>query len=299
MTAKLLHGKPLATRLKAHLEQDIHRLKKQGKIPYLVSLQVGNNAPSQLFMKRQRKACQKMGILYAHYHMDEKTPQRFLEEEIKSLNHNKTVTGIIIEMPIPENLDAKALYSLMDPKKDVEGMHPENMGLLAMGTPSMVPCTAMAAFELIKSTGVPLEGKEAVVVGHSEIVGKPISLLLLSSMVTTTTCHIATKNLKDHTEKADILVVAVGKPGLITPEMVKQGSMVIDIGINRIEVLDENNDPLLDEQGQVVHKIVGDVSPEVAEVASYMTPVPGGVGPMTIAMLMKNTVTSLTKLETS
>lgn len=293
MAAKILNGKTLANKIRSRVKEDLLKLKEEGKVPYLVSLQVGENSSAQLYIEKQRKSCQKLGIRYGNFHFDPETPQSFIEDEILSLNHNPVVSGIILQMPFPSHLDPRPIYSLMDSKKDVEGMHPENLGQLTLGRPSMVPCTAMGAFELIKSTGVSLEGKEAVVVGHSEIVGKPLLNLLLAAMVTTTSCHIATQNLKSHTSKADILVVATGVPGLIKKDMVKPGAIVVDVGINRIEVTDEYNQPLMDDQGQVVKKTVGDIAPDVAEVAGYITPVPGGVGPVTVAMLLQNTVRAL------
>ncbi|RME81469.1 MAG: bifunctional 5,10-methylenetetrahydrofolate dehydrogenase/5,10-methenyltetrahydrofolate cyclohydrolase [Planctomycetota bacterium] len=281
MAAKTLYGKSLAQKIKGEVKKKLGELKKLGKLPYLVSLQVGENPSSSLYLERQKKSCQKMGIAYADYHLDPKTPYEFLVHEVKQLNKNPHVTGILLQMPIPKHLDPKPIYSLIHPAKDVEGMHPENLGCLALGRPNLVPCTAMAVFELIKSTGISLEGKEAVIVGHSEIVGKPISLLLLSSMVTTTTCHIATKDLKEHTSKADILIVAAGVPNLIHKDMVKPGAIVVDVGINLVEV---------EEKDAKIKKTVGDIAPDVAEVASYITPVPGGVGPVTVAMLLRNTV---------
>ena len=283
MTAVILSGRELAQKIREEAKKELEELYQQGVHPYLVSIQVGMHLSSELYIQKQKKSCQKLGIRYATYHLDENTPSEYLEWEVKSLNENPNVTGIILQMPFPSHIDPRPIYSIMDPKKDVEGMHPENLGCLTLGRPTIVPCTAMAVFELIKSTGVPLEGKEAVIVGHSEIVGKPLSLLLLSSLVTTTTCHIATKDLAEHTRKADILVVAAGVPGLIQKDMVKPGAIVIDVGINLIEVTPDSS-------GQPVRKTVGDIAPDVAEVAGYLTPVPGGVGPVTVSMLLRNTV---------
>jgi len=227
-------------------------------------LQVGEDPGSKVYIGAQKKSCEKMGIEYNLHQFDEKVTQKEIADFIKKLNQDPRVSGIILQMPLPGHLDARQLQQLISPKKDAEGVSPANMGMVVYGKPILGPCTAMAIIELVKSTGVDLYGKEAVMVGHSDIVGKPTALLLLDKFVTTSVCHIATGErgtLPDYVRKAEILIVAVGKANLIKGEWVKEGAIVIDVGINRVE-----------------------------ERASYITPVPGGVGPVTTAMLLRNTV---------
>jgi len=240
---------------------------------------VGENAASAVYIKSQKKNAENLGIEYELKTLDAGITERDLLEEIKKLNQDKTVSGIIVQLPLPKGIDHKSVMSAIAPEKDAEGMHPENLGRVLLGSAKLAPCTAQAAMELIESTGVNLHGKEAVVVGHSEIVGKPLSMLLLNKFVTTCVCHIATGErgvLPEHVKRAEILVVAVGKAGLIRGDWVKEGAIVIDVGINRVG-----------------DKLVGDVEFEKArERAAFITPVPGGVGPLTVTMLMKNVVES-------
>lgn len=295
MSAKLLDGEALAARIKAELKAEIAKLNKSGTNPHLVAIQVGENPASRVYIKQQQKSCEEMGITYELKELSEDTSFEDLIYTIEELNKEKKVTGIILQMPLPGHLDARSIQIRIAPEKDVEGLHPENMGMLVYGNPRLAPPTALGAMELLKSSGVELKGKEVTVVGHSEIVGKPIALLLLQSQLesaTPTVCHIATRNLTFHTKRADVLIVAVGKPGLISAEMIKPGAIVIDIGINRVPVLDENGNPVLDEKGKPKKKTVGDVDFDAAkEICSYISPVPGGVGPLTVTMLIKNTVT--------
>ena len=277
MPAKIIDGKKIANEIKEHLRKEIEELKKKGNPPSLSAIQVGENPGSKVYIGAQKKSCEKMGIEYNLHQFDEKVTQKEIADFIKKLNQNPRVSGIILQMPLPGHLDARQLQQLISPKKDAEGVSPANMGMVVYGKPILGPCTAMAIIELVKSTGVDLYGKEAVMVGHSDIVGKPTALLLLDKFVTTSVCHIATGErgtLPDYVRKAEILIVAVGKANLIKGEWVKEGAIVIDVGINRVE-----------------GKIVGDVEFDVArERASYITPVPGGVGPVTTAMLLRNTV---------
>ncbi|HIE43251.1 MAG TPA: bifunctional 5,10-methylenetetrahydrofolate dehydrogenase/5,10-methenyltetrahydrofolate cyclohydrolase, partial [Candidatus Omnitrophica bacterium] len=237
----------------------------------------------------QNKACSELGISYRLNELPESTSQNELVEFIEKLNQNSQVTGIILQMPVPSHINGREVQMAISPSKDVEGIHPCNVGRLLYGTAVLAPCTALAVMELLRSTKVPLKGKEVTVVGHSEIVGKPLLLMLLESLFespTPTVCHIATRDVSFHTRGADILIVAVGKAGLITGEMIKEGAIVIDVGINR--VVDK------DKEGNVIKKkIVGDVVfDEAVKKASLITPVPGGVGPVTTAMLLKNTIES-------
>jgi len=277
MAAKIIDGKKIANEIKEHLRKEIEELKKKGNPPSLSAIQVGEDPGSKVYIGAQKKSCEKMGIEYNLHQFDEKVTQKEIADFIKKLNQDPRVSGIILQMPLPGHLDARQLQQLISPKKDAEGVSPANMGMVVYGKPILGPCTAMAIIELVKSTGVDLYGKEAVMVGHSDIVGKPTALLLLDKFVTTSVCHIATGErgtLPDYVRKAEILIVAVGKANLIKGEWVKEGAIVIDVGINRVE-----------------GKIVGDVEFDVArERASYITPVPGGVGPVTTAMLLRNTV---------
>ena len=278
MSATLLEGKPLAEKLKASLAQEITALKaRYGRGPKLVAIQIGENASSAVYVKNQKKAAENIGIEYDLKTLPADTPEADVGKLVKELNADKTVSAVILQLPVPRQIDAKKLVNMIAPEKDAEGMHPQNIGKILLGTYNIGPCTAMAVMELLEASGVKLYGKEAVVVGHSEIVGKPLALMLLNKFVTTTVCHIATGErgvLPDHVKRAEILVVAVGKAGLVKGEWVKEGAIVIDVGINRVG-----------------DKIVGDVEFEDASRrAAFITPVPGGVGPLTTTILMRNTV---------
>jgi len=272
--AKLLEGKVIAERIKQQIKQQIQSLKHK---PVLASIQVGENAGAAAYVRSQAKTAESLGIEYQLHKLDEKTSESTLIEFIQKLNADKSVNGIIIQMPLPSHIDYKKISQYIFPEKDVEGMHPANIGKIVFGKAVMLPCTPAAVMELLKETGIDLYGKEVVVVGHSEIVGKPLSLLLLDKFATVTVCHIGTSKagkLEEHVRAAEILIVAVGKAKLIKGEWIKQGAIVIDVGINR-----------------VLDKIVGDVEFEAAEKrASWITPVPGGVGPLTVTMLMRNLV---------
>jgi len=294
MAATLLEGQQLASKIKEGLKKDIDILKSKGFVPHLAAVQVGENAASKVYINQQKKSCEEIGIEYELKELPASTTENEMLNFIDKLNRDDAVTGIILMMPLPKNIDARRVQVRISPDKDVEGMHPANMGKLVYGEMGLAPCTARAAVELLKSSGVKLKGKEIVVVGHSEIVGKPIMLMLLASQMespTPTVCHIATKDLRFHTKRADVILVAVGKPGLIKADMVKDGVIVIDIGINRVPVTDHNGKGVLDEQGKPKMKTVGDVDFEgTKEKASFITPVPGGVGPVTTTMLLYNTV---------
>jgi len=278
MPANLLEGKVIAKNVKEGLVKEIEELKaRYGVTPTLATIQLGENPAGAVYLRSQMKTAEKLGINFKLHNLDAKTTQRELVDYIEKLNKDESVNGILIQMPLPGQINAKEISFYIDPSKDIEGMHPENLGKIIFGKAKMSPCTAMAAFELIKSTGVELYGKEAVVVGHSEIVGKPLSLMLLDKFATVTTCHIGTGEkglLPGHVKRAEILVVAIGKAGLVKGEWIKEGAIVVDIGINKVG-----------------DKIVGDVEFEEAQKkASYITPVPGGVGPLTVTILMKNVV---------
>jgi methylenetetrahydrofolate dehydrogenase (NADP+)/methenyltetrahydrofolate cyclohydrolase len=242
---------------------------------------IGSTAAGELYAKRQGEACRAVGIEYELLTLPADADKRRVQDIFHSLNTDPRVTGIMLHLPVPSHLNATELQYLIDPTKDVEGVNPANIGYVVYGQTLIAPCTALAAVELIKSTGVQIRGAEAVMVGASQIVGKPVALLMTELMATVTTCHIATKDLALHTRRADILVVAVGKAGLITADHVREGAVVIDVGINRVALADGTK------------KTVGDVAfEEVSKKAGWITPVPGGVGPMTVAMLLKNTLRS-------
>lgn len=277
MAAELLKGAPIAGRIRDELASEVAVLKEKGVTPSLVALQVGENPASAVYVGQQQKNADKLGIKYRLEQLPADSSQKFVADFIGKLNHDPGVSGIILQMPVPEGLNARELQALIDPVKDVEGVSPANMGWVVFGRPALAPCTALGVVELINATGVDLYGKEVVVVGHSDIVGKPVALLLLDKFATTTVCHIGTGErgvLPDHVRRAEILVVAVGKAELVKGEWIKEGAIVVDVGINRVG-----------------DKLVGDVEFEpAAERASYITPVPGGVGPLTVTMLLKNTV---------
>ncbi len=292
--AALLDGEKLAAGIREELKREITELKNKGVSPRLAAVQVGENAASLMYVRQQQKSCEEMGIGYELKELPAETGEAELIRFIEGLNRDPAVTGIILQMPVPPAVNARRVQIRISPDKDVEGMHPANMGRLVFGDASIAPCTARAAIELLKSSGVELKGKEVVVIGHSEIVGKPIALLLLSSQMespTPTVCHVATRDLAFHTRRADVVIVAVGKAGLIKGNMLKPGAIVIDVGINRVPVKDEKGNPVLNEKGKPKMKTVGDVVFEEAnQVCSYLSPVPGGVGPLTVVMLIKNTV---------
>ncbi|MFH1867759.1 MAG: bifunctional 5,10-methylenetetrahydrofolate dehydrogenase/5,10-methenyltetrahydrofolate cyclohydrolase [Candidatus Omnitrophota bacterium] len=294
MTARILDGEVLAARIKDNLKIEIELLKKKGTMPRLCAVQVGENPASNVYTNQQKKNCEEMGISYELNTLPQDTSQDELIEYIEKLNNNKNINGIILQMPLPQQIDARAIQVKISPSKDVEGLHPANMGMLVYGNQRLAPPTALGAIELLKSSGVDLKGREVVIVGHSEIVGKPVALLLLQSQLespTPTVCHIATKDLAFHTKRAEILIVAAGKAGLIRGDMIREGAIVIDIGINRVPVLDEKGNPVLNDKGKPKKRTVGDVEFEEAEkVCSYISPVPGGVGPLTVAMLIRNTL---------
>ncbi|MBN1354607.1 MAG: bifunctional 5,10-methylenetetrahydrofolate dehydrogenase/5,10-methenyltetrahydrofolate cyclohydrolase [Candidatus Omnitrophica bacterium] len=280
MNATLLQGKEIAGKIKEALKKEIEALKhKTGLVPRLVSIQVGDNAASSVYINSQKKNAEALGIEYELKVLGASATEEGLIKEIETMNGNKHVTGIIVQLPLPKGIDHRRVMSAISPLKDAEGMHPENLGHVLLGDAKLVPCTAQAAMELIESTGTKLYGKEAVVIGHSEIVGKPLSLLLLNKFATTTVCHIATGErgvLPDHVKTAEILIVAVGKAELIKSEWIRTGATVIDVGINRVG-----------------DKLVGDVEFEKAkEKAAFITPVPGGVGPLTVTLLLRNVVTA-------
>lgn len=273
--AALIDGKALSAKIKAQVAEEVAALKKQGIRPGLAVVLVGDDPASRIYVNNKKKACEATGIYSEEYALRASTSQAELLGLIDTLNQKPEISGILVQSPLPNGLDEAAVVEKIDPMKDVDAFHAYNVGKIMQGKYTFLPCTPAGVIELIKSTGVEICGKQCVVIGRSDIVGKPMAMLLLHENGTVTICHSRTQSLKEVCRSADILVSAVGKAHFVTEDMVKPGAVVIDVGMNR----DENG------------KLCGDVEfSRVEPVASYITPVPGGVGPMTIAMLMKNTL---------
>ena len=274
MAAQLLDGKVMSDALRAEIAEKVAALKEKGVTPGLAVILVGEDPASQIYVRNKGIGCQQTGMHSVTIRMPEETTQQELEDQIRALNNDPAIHGILVQLPLPRHLDEAAALAVIVPEKDVDGFHVQNAGKLLNGLNGVVACTPKGALEMIRRTGVNLSGKEAVVVGRSNIVGKPMAVLLLQENCTVTVCHSRTADLAAHTRRADVLVAAVGKAKFITADMVKPGAIVIDVGINRVD-----------------GKVVGDVDFEnVKEVASWITPVPGGVGRMTITMLLQNTL---------
>ena len=275
---QIIDGKVISTQIKDELKVKVAELKAAGKEVTLAVIQVGNDPASSVYVGNKKKACEYIGIRSLAYELAEETTEKELLDLIDELNDRADVNGILVQLPLPKHIDEDKVINRISPKKDVDGFHPASVGALCIGQPGFVSCTPAGIIQLLKRSGVEIAGKECVVIGRSNIVGKPMSLLMLRENATVTIAHSRTKDLKEVAKRADILIVAVGKPKMITKEYVKDGAVVIDVGIHRME----NN------------KLCGDVDyDDVADVCSAITPVPGGVGPMTIAMLMNNCVESI------
>jgi methylenetetrahydrofolate dehydrogenase (NADP+)/methenyltetrahydrofolate cyclohydrolase len=297
MPATLIDGAALAEEIRAGLAPQIDAVQAAaGAPPRLAALLVGDNPGARIYSRSQAKACEAAGIAYDLVEMPADTDADALAARIGALADDASVHGILLQMPLPEGIDARRMAECIPPEKDVEGITAANLGrLLFYEPPDLIPCTAAAAFELIRFAGCELEGAECVVVGHSPIVGKPLVCLITNALGTCTCCHIGTRDLGAHTTGAEVLVVAAGKAGLVTGEHVKPGATVIDVGINRVPVLDSGGNPVLNEKGRKKMQTVGDVDfASASEVAGAITPVPGGVGPVTVAMLLRNTVRAAT-----
>ncbi|MDE6740160.1 MAG: bifunctional methylenetetrahydrofolate dehydrogenase/methenyltetrahydrofolate cyclohydrolase FolD [Lachnospiraceae bacterium] len=272
---QIIDGKAISMAIKEELKIEVEKLKEEYIHICLAVIQVGNDPASSVYVGNKKKACAYIGIDSLSYELPEETTQEELLSLIRDLNEKKEVDGILVQLPLPKHIDEDEVIRAIDPKKDVDGFHPQSVGALCIGQPGFISCTPAGIIQLLKRSGIEIAGKECVVIGRSNIVGKPMALLLLRENGTVTVAHSRTKDLKEVTKRADILIVAVGRPKMITREYVKEGAVVIDVGIHR----NENN------------KLCGDVDyDDVAPVCSAITPVPGGVGPMTIAMLMHNCV---------
>ena len=273
--AQLIDGKLISTQIKDELKAEVTELKAKGITPCLAVIQVGNDPASCVYVNNKKKACSYIGIESLSYELEEQISQEELLTIIDELNHNEMVNGILVQLPLPKHIDENTVIHAIAPEKDVDGFHPETVGNMCIGSKGFLPCTPAGVIQLLKRSNIEIEGKECVVIGRSNIVGKPMAMLLLRENGTVTITHSRTKDLKEITKRADILVAAIGKPKFVTAEYVKEGAVVIDVGIHR----NENN------------KLCGDVDfDDVIQKASAITPVPGGVGPMTIAMLMNNCV---------
>ncbi len=278
MGAQIVRGKVIAQSVYEELAAEIPDLIQQtGRRPVLVSIYVGSDPAIEVYIRSQNRVARKLGIEYRWYHLPDNAEEAEVQRRLEQLNQDPEVTGVILQLPLPSHLRRSILVNHIDPQKDVDGTHPENIGAAVTGEIRIGSCTALAVMRLLETTGLEMEGKEAVIVGHSDLVGKPVSLMLVDRLVTVTICHIATAQrglLADHVRRAEILVVAAGSPAVIKGDWVRKGAAVIDVGIS-----------------QVGSRIVGDVEfPIAQERAAFITPVPGGVGPVTVSMLMRNTV---------
>jgi methylenetetrahydrofolate dehydrogenase (NADP+)/methenyltetrahydrofolate cyclohydrolase len=275
--ATRIDGKAVSAKVREEVAKEVAALKEQGICPGLAVVIVGDDPASRIYVNNKKKACQTTGIYSEEYALPAETTQEELLALVNKLNHKKDIHGILVQSPLPKGLDEEAVVEAIDPKKDVDAFHAYNVGKIMLGDYQFLPCTPAGIMELLKAYDISVEGKRCVVIGRSNIVGKPMAMLLLHQNGTVTVCHSRTKDLPEVTRQADILVSAVGKSHFVTADMVRPGAVVIDVGMNR----DENG------------KLCGDVDfDQVEPIASYITPVPGGVGPMTIAMLLKNTVTA-------
>jgi methylenetetrahydrofolate dehydrogenase (NADP+)/methenyltetrahydrofolate cyclohydrolase len=296
MAAKILDGVRIAAEIRAELADDIREMTAAGIRPGLAVILAGNNPASEIYVRGKVKSCEELGI-----HSEKLTPPSDVSTQelldlVHELNRRDEIDGILVQLPLPEHVDSKKVLMAVDPAKDVDGFHPMNVGFLSTQRPGLVPCTPAGVIEILKRSGIAISGQEAVVVGRSDIVGKPAAMLLINGNATVTVCHSRTRDLAEVCRRADILVAAIGRAGMITRDFVKPGATVIDVGMNKVtdraefQRLFAGNTKREENFRTKGSTLVGDVHPEVAQVAGAITPVPGGVGPLTIAMLMSNTV---------
>ena len=275
MSAKILDGKQIAKDYRQGLQDEVEKLKAQGHTPKLSVILVGNDGASQSYVRSKKKAAEKIGMISEVIHLNEDTSEADVLKELERLNQDDSVSGILVQVPLPKQVDEQKVLDAIDPAKDVDGFHPINIGRLYLDEAKLIPCTPLGVMELLKHADIDLEGKNAVVIGRSHIVGQPVAKLLIQQNATVTVLHSRSQNISEHLKQADVIVSAVGRPGMVTRDEVKAGAVVIDVG----------NTP--DENG----KLKGDVEyDEVKEIAGAITPVPGGVGPMTITMVLNNTL---------
>jgi methylenetetrahydrofolate dehydrogenase (NADP+)/methenyltetrahydrofolate cyclohydrolase len=294
--ARILDGAALAAAIKQEVAEEVERLAERGVRPGLAAVLVGHVAASEIYVRSKVQACAELGIYSDLITPPDTVTTAEMHALVAQLNARDDIDGVLIQLPLPPQVDAKVLLDAIDPAKDVDGFHPVNAGRLLAGRPSLVPCTPAGVIEILKRSSIPISGEHAVVVGRSDIVGKPVAILLLQENATVTICHSKTRNLGEITCQADILVAAIGRPGFITPEMVTPGATLIDVGMNRLNTREEfdrffkgnaKREAAFAKRGSVV---IGDIDPKAFEIAGAYTPVPGGVGLLTIAMLMSNTV---------
>jgi methylenetetrahydrofolate dehydrogenase (NADP+)/methenyltetrahydrofolate cyclohydrolase len=297
--SRILDGAIIAAQIKSEVQEEVKQLAADGLQPGLAVVLVGHDPASEIYVRSKVKTCGELGIYSELITPEESITTEELLEIVASLNARDEIDGILVQLPLPAHVDARTVLDSILPSKDVDGLHPENAGRLQAGRPALAPCTPAGAIEILKRSGIPISGQHAVVVGRSDIVGKPAAMLLLKENATVSVCHSKTRDLPSITRQADILVAAIGRPGFITRDMVKPGATIIDVGINRItEQADfdrffAGNAKRAETFAKRGSTIVGDVDPHVFEVAGAYTPVPGGVGPLTIAMLMANTVRAM------
>jgi methylenetetrahydrofolate dehydrogenase (NADP+)/methenyltetrahydrofolate cyclohydrolase len=289
MGTLLLKGKPVSDSIRLSLEPRVQSLKETGIVPKLAAIIVGYDPASQVYVRNKARAFEKLNCKSQTYGLDSDSSEEDVLTLIETLNDDPTVHGILVQLPLPNHLDAKTILHSVSPEKDVDGFHPENLGLLLEGNPNFIPCTPHGVLEILRHYDIPVSGSHAVIVGRSNIVGKPMFALLAQKFemgnATVTICHTGTKDLSTHTKQADIIIAAAGSPNMITGDMIKEGVDIIDVGINRVE-----------DDSEKGYTLVGDVNTEsVMGIANSVTPVPGGVGPMTITMLLVNTVKSAEK----
>lgn len=294
--SRVLDGAAIAAQIKAEVAEEVKSLRGQGIVPGLAAVLVGHVPASEIYVRSKVKTCEELGLFSDLIAPPETVTTEEMLALVADLNARDDIDGILIQLPLPAHVNAKLLLDAVMPEKDVDGFHPVNAGRLQAGRPALAPCTPAGVVEILKRSGIPIAGQNAVVVGRSDIVGKPAAMLLLHENATITICHSKTRDLGAVTREADILVAAIGRPGFITPEMVKPGATIIDVGINRItdpaefEKFFAGNGKRAETFAKRGSTIVGDVHPKAFEIAGAYTPVPGGVGPLTIAMLMSNTV---------
>ena len=290
MPAKLLQGQEVSRSIYADVSRRVAELRLGHWEPHLVSLDISGDFSVELYVRNQRRIAERLGIVFENRQFDPAISQERLLATIHSLNVNRNITGIILQRPIPPHLSLHELHTAISPYKDVEGMHPANIGKAVYNEFDLAPCTSLAAVNLLKESGLDLVGMEVTILCQDEVVAKPIALHLMAELATVTNCHMKTVDLQKHTLRADALIVALDKPRVITADMIKEGAVVIDVGLNPVPVTDDQGNPIVGKNGKQKFRLVGDVEfDSVSQVAGWITPVPGGVGPITLALLMRNT----------
>lgn len=297
METKILRGNKVADAIKSEVTHSVNQLKERGIVPGLAAVLVGDNPASEIYVSNKTRTCEELGMHSELLRLPAETGTEALLSEVERLNRDPLIDGILVQLPLPDQVDEKRILNAVLPEKDVDGFHPVNVGRLMVGDYTLAPCTPMGIMEMLRQEGIPIKGAEAVVVGRSNIVGKPMAMLLLHQHATVTLCHSRTRNLPEVCRRADILIVAIGRPAMVTREFIREGAVIIDVGTNRVESEEEvrrlfgDDSPRIESFGKRGSTLVGDVHPrDPYGLAAAVTPVPGGVGPLTIAHLMKNTL---------